>query len=492
MSRGQFLCWWRYLVLAIVLVSLPVLLIPVSVVKAADEVNFPDPNLRAAIISAVGKQSSDDILQSDLNGLLTLDASSRGIVNLAGLEHCTSLIWVRLNDNQISNLSPLAGLTSLTQLYLDGNQISDLSPLSGLTGLTWLYLGDNQISNLLPLAGLTSLWGLYLYSNQISDLLPLSGLTGLMALHLYGNQISDLSPLSGLTNLSELLLFSNQISNLSPLSGLTGLTVLYLYSNQISNLSPLSGLTSLVNLGLSFNQISNLSPLSGLTNLTELGLNDNQIGDIQPLVNNSGLSTGDQVFLTNNPLSYTSVYTYIPQLQARGATVNFDASPAGNTPAGSPVTVSLSGITVTFNSVSVAGNTTVTQESAPCGSLPSGYMGRGLVQHITTTATHSGPVTVAISYDPSGILTEGDMRLFHCDGTNWKNVTTSVDTGANIIHGSDSTLSWWWIGDPPDPSAGGGGATSAAPAFPSIYVGIGAALGAGILAYFVRRRMAKA
>ena len=38
----------------------------------------------------------------------------------------------------------------------------------------------------------------------------------------------------------------------------------------------------------------------------------------------------------------------------------------------------------------------------------------------------------------------------------------------------------------------GGGSTSHAPAFPSMYIGIGAALGAGILAYLVRRRLAKA
>ncbi len=42
------------------------------------------------------------------------------------------------------------------------------------------------------------------------------------------------------------------------------------------------------------------------------------------------------------------------------------------------------------------------------------------------------------------------------------------------------------LGDPPTPS--GGGAHSA-PVFPNIYVGIGAALGAGIVAYFVRRRL---
>ena len=44
----------------------------------------------------------------------------------------------------------------------------------------------------------------------------------------------------------------------------------------------------------------------------------NQISDIEALVNNPGLADGDWVWLGNNPLSETSVNTYIPQLEARG------------------------------------------------------------------------------------------------------------------------------------------------------------------------------
>lgn len=156
--------------------------------------------------------------------------------------------------------------------------------------------------------------------------------------------------------------------------------------------------------------------------------------------------------------------------------------PLPNTPVGSPVTVTLNGVAVTFSNVTVAGNTTVTQESAPCGSLPSPYTLRGAIYHITTTATYSGNVIVTLPY-PS-VPTPNDLRLFHCVGTGWNDITTGVDTALHVIHGQDTTLSWWAIGDPPEP----GGAHSA-PVFPSIYIGIGAALGAGIVAYFVRRRL---
>jgi Leucine-rich repeat (LRR) protein len=286
---------------------------------------FPDENLEAAVREAIGKPEGP-IYLSDLEGLTSLDASERDITDLTGLEYCTSLTWLDLSHNQISDLSPLSELTSLAYLHLEGNQIGDLSPLSGLTSLTVLSLSNTQTSDLSLLSGLTSLTELNLGGNQISDLSPLSGLTSLTELNLSGNnQISDLSPLSGLTSLAELYLWSNQISDLSPLSRLTSLTWLGLGDNQISNVSALSGLTSLTGLDLSYNQISDVSPLSGLTSLTELYLNNNQIADITPLVDNSGLGEGDTIDLRGNPLSAESLSTLIPQLEARGVEVLYDA-----------------------------------------------------------------------------------------------------------------------------------------------------------------------
>jgi len=41
------------------------------------------------------------------------------------------------------------------------------------------------------------------------------------------------------------------------------------------------------------------------------------------LVNNPGLSQGDEVYLSGNPLSSASINTYIPQLEARGVIVEY-------------------------------------------------------------------------------------------------------------------------------------------------------------------------
>ena len=329
---------------------------------------FPDPNLEAAIRKAIDKPIGD-IYQSELEDLTEFSAEKGDIVNITGLEHCTnlrsldlslnhiisdisplagltSLIELNLWHNQISDISPLASLTSLIELTLGSNEIGDISLLASLTNLTLLDLGYNQIGDISPLANLTSLTSLSLSDNQISDISPLANLTSLTELDLGANQISDISPLAKLTSLIELTLGSNEIGDISllasltnlrsldlslnhiirdisPLAGLTSLTELDLFYNQISDISPLLNLTSLTQLYLGSNQISDISALANLTRLIELHLESNNISHIKALVDNPGLGEGDWVVLRFNPLSDTSLDTYVPQLEARGVFVDY-------------------------------------------------------------------------------------------------------------------------------------------------------------------------
>ena len=85
----------------------------------------------------------------------------------------------------------------------------------------------------------------------------------------------------------------------------------------------MSGLSNLEYLGLWDNNISDISPLAGLINLQDLDLVSNNISDISPLVENSGLAAEDMVYLSDNPLSITSVDVYISQLEERGVIVTY-------------------------------------------------------------------------------------------------------------------------------------------------------------------------
>ena len=265
-----------------------------------DGVYFACPNLEAAIREAIDTPEGP-IYPGDLAELTMLTAERRGISDLTGLGCVTNIAELRLSGNNIADISPVQRLTNLTYIQLQSNQIRDISPLESLTNLTYLDLRHNQIRDISPLESLTNLTSLDLWGNQIRDILPLQGLTNLAVLYLQGNKIGDLSPLQGLTKLTVLCLAATGTSDLSPLAGLISLTYLYLTSNQISD----------------------LSPLSGLTGLTYLNLMGNQVSDISPLLENDGLVDGAYVILRFNPLSAASRNTHVPELRARGVTVDY-------------------------------------------------------------------------------------------------------------------------------------------------------------------------
>ena len=261
-----------------------------SLLPPSKTVSIPDRYLAEAVRREVGSITTHAMLN-----LRRLEARNRGIKDLTGLEHAHHLKYLDLageyiagegvvNSNAVTDVSPLTGLTQLRNLNLSDNRIADVSALSELTQLTWLYLGNNGITDVSPLADLTRLTILWLSNNSITDVAPLAELT----------QLSDL-------NLSD-----NPITDVSPLAELTQLITLWLSNNSITDVAPLAELTQLKRLGLGWNSITDVSPLVVL-NLTGTEWD----------------STG--LYLYANPLSYTSIYTHIPAMQAKGIEVKFES-----------------------------------------------------------------------------------------------------------------------------------------------------------------------
>ena len=238
-----------------------------SVTFSDVQANIPNFNLRAAIEEALGKKEGVPIAPGEMAVLTRLEVPNANISDLTGLEFATNLTYLDLG-----------------------------------------YVTEGRRIN----------------SNSASNLSPLSGLTKLIRLNLWGNGISDISPLERLTNLTQLDLSDNSISDISPVAELTNLTHLDLDGNPLSDISAVTGLTNLTFLDIWRTPISDISPVAGLTNLTTLGLGSNSISDLTPLIANTGLGSGDKVYVRGNPLSYQSIHTHIPTLQSRGVTVEFD------------------------------------------------------------------------------------------------------------------------------------------------------------------------
>ncbi len=237
------------------------------------EIRIPDPNLAAAIRDQIG----GTITTHTIEYLTEINANSKGIKDLTGLEHAQDLMTLSLSLNDISDITSLSKCTRLHWLLIDYNRISDFTPLSKLVHLNVLELSGTGITDVSILKDLIYLNYLALKINGISDVSPLAAHKRLKNLFLDFNDIADISPLSVLTQLTGLYITNNAISYLSPLSKLTQLRILELDNNKINDVSPLAELVNLKRLHLTGNPIQDTKPLFDLLRRNpsmEIYLND--------------------------------------------------------------------------------------------------------------------------------------------------------------------------------------------------------------------------
>jgi alpha-tubulin suppressor-like RCC1 family protein len=127
-------------------------------------------------------------------------------------------------------------------------------------------------------------------------------------------------------------------------------------------------------------------------------------------------------------------------------------TPAGWTPTGDQVAVTAESgggsgaLVLTFDHVTTGGTTWVsTSASGPApGSFSVGTTAS--FYDITTTATHSGSISVCLKYDPSNYSDPSNLRLYHHEGGAWVDVTTSLDAATDTICGMTTSLSPFVVG----------------------------------------------
>jgi hypothetical protein len=159
--------------------------------------------------------------------------------------------------------------------------------------------------------------------------------------------------------------------------------------------------------------------------------------------------TGVAIPSSLTPGNWTVLGISIGNRTASTTFVVVNNTPAGNNtsvvvqiPLTGNNTYNISG-TVTFSLVTVTGDTTAevtdTGPAAPegfqLGTDPPAYF------DIDTTAQYTPPVQVCIDYSGMNVTNEDNLKLMHWNGTNWEDVTTSLDTVNDIICGEVTTLS---------------------------------------------------
>jgi Leucine-rich repeat (LRR) protein len=216
-------------------------LLLIADIPAMGQELFPDKNLEEAVRPYVfaKRNNKEPLTADDVKTISTIVAKGKKITNLKGLEACTALALLDLENNEVADVTPIKDLKLIQSLDLSRNKIANIGPLAELTALQYLQLANNQIADIAPLAKFERLTALYLSNNQVADLKTVGELKKLVSLYLDGNKISDLTPLAGLTRLSTLDLRGCGVADLSPLKGLNQWQFLLLDNNQITDLGVL-------------------------------------------------------------------------------------------------------------------------------------------------------------------------------------------------------------------------------------------------------------
>ena len=171
-------------------------------IQASDVIQFPDSDLKVALLRELGKSPNDEISIAEAeNAPQTLDLSQASISNLEGIQYFKNVTFLKLHENNIQDLTPLSNLTKLKILLLNDNLIEDIGPLANLKNVTLLNLSNNQVTNLQPLQNIPTLYYLYISHNKVNDLSPLEHFKELDLFDYSFNQISDISSINNLTEL---------------------------------------------------------------------------------------------------------------------------------------------------------------------------------------------------------------------------------------------------------------------------------------------------
>ncbi len=96
-------------------------------------VEFKDTNLKKCVVEELALQDEDSDVSKELLAEITeLQCRSRGIIDIAAMEHATNLTSLDLEANEIVDVSPLAAPTNLELLDLHDRRISIADAVSGV------------------------------------------------------------------------------------------------------------------------------------------------------------------------------------------------------------------------------------------------------------------------------------------------------------------------------------------------------------------------
>jgi internalin A len=162
---------------------------PAAELKVITNVAFADPNLEQAVRDELGDPPGP-LLPGQLATLFSLDASGRGITNLAGLEAAANLVGLGLSGNPgIASFAPVTFLRALNALAANDCALEDVGWLASMGPLTSVELNVNFLQDIAPLRSLPELNYVWLNENHLTQVDALLDLINLDEAHLALNHL---------------------------------------------------------------------------------------------------------------------------------------------------------------------------------------------------------------------------------------------------------------------------------------------------------------
>ncbi|KAJ9055425.1 hypothetical protein DSO57_1004284 [Entomophthora muscae] len=169
---------------------------------------------------------------------------------MAGIQYCEGLTWIKLAFNQIEEIAFLERFQNLITLNLSHNQLTRLTPhISNCKKLKALIINHNNFTTVENIGSLTELNSLILSHNKLSSPPQVHNLRFLTKLQLAHNVLREFPSVRLLENLKELSLNNNRITSIpSEIQYCPCLAILNLGHNFISRFEEIDILSRLLRL----------------------------------------------------------------------------------------------------------------------------------------------------------------------------------------------------------------------------------------------------
>ncbi|TXG24092.1 LPXTG cell wall anchor domain-containing protein [Listeria monocytogenes] len=250
-----------------------------SVLQAGEtyESTFPDAALATVIAKAAtgSEDITQEVSQTDLNKITSLTATSKGIVDLTGINLLSKLAYLSMSGNQISDISALNGLAKLSNLNVSSNQITsfNLNANSNLPMLNTVDIRSNDLNNI-NVQDQSKLRTIKCDTGSSSELteVMLKNLPTLIAASNSSNPVADDIAFSSTPGLSKVIL-----ENLPSTSSSVQLDRCVIEELVINNLPKVSIVT------INNNKITTLEGLEDLATLSSLNAGNNELTEIESM-----------------------------------------------------------------------------------------------------------------------------------------------------------------------------------------------------------------